>query len=88
MEKENKNKIFIICSIAIILIIVAIVIANKINTNNIVETSNNNTSKEEYTTLLKDVAKIGDYINYEPIEENFTMSSEETGESDKSSLCK
>lgn len=84
MEKENKNKIFIICSIAIILIIVAIVIANKINTNNIVETSNNNTNKEEYTTLLKDVAKIGDYVDYEPIEENFTMSSEETGESDKS----
>lgn len=79
MEKKKNNKILIICSIAVIVVIVGIVIASQLNKNNSVEVSNNNESKEEYTTLLKDVVKIGDYVQYEPIEEEFTMTKSETG---------
>lgn len=81
MEKKKNKKILIICGIAIIVIIIGILIASQISTNNSVEVSSDNVDKEEYTTQLKDVVKIGDYVQYEPVDEEFTITKSETGDS-------
>ncbi|MEI3429553.1 MAG: hypothetical protein V8R72_00225 [Clostridia bacterium] len=81
MEKKSNKKIFIICGIILVLIIVGVVfVISRNKTNNDVNVGKDNVANEEqYTTLLKDVVKIGDYVQYEPIEEEFTLEKSETG---------
>lgn len=72
MEKNNNKKILVICGIVVIAIVLLAMLftkfSNKNTTKNDTEIGNNKESKEEYTTLLKDVIKIGDYIQYEPLD--------------------
>lgn len=82
---KNNKKIIVICGIVVFTIVVVAMIFTRFNNKNIrkndTNVGNNKELKEEYTTLLKDVIKIGDYIQYEPIEEYFTITKDETGDS-------
>lgn len=83
MEKNNNKKTLVICGIVVIAIVLLAMLftkfSNKNTTKNDTEIGNNKESKEEYTTLLKDVIKIGDYIQYEPLDEEFTIEKSESG---------
>ena len=81
-KKSNKKVIIGIGVVVILLIIVALIIFNmNKNTNIEAEESSKN---EEYTTLLKDIVKIGDYVDYKPVDERFSMTNEQTGTSETS----
>ena len=84
-KKKNNKKIIVICGIVLLVIVLLAVFFTRFNnmsvTKNDTNMVNNKESKEEYTTLLKDVVKIGDYVVYESIEEDFTMTKNETGDS-------
>lgn len=84
MEKKNNKKVFIIIGIiAVALIITVILIMNfsKTNNDNNNENQKSNIEESQYTTLLKDVVKIGDYVEYIPNEEEFTIEKSDTGAS-------
>ena len=73
-KKSNKKVIIGIGVVVILLIIVALIIFNmNKNTNIEAEESSKN---EEYTTLLKDIVKIGDYVDYNPVDERFSKTNE------------
>lgn len=81
-KKRNGKMFIIIGAVVVLLIIVALVIFNMSKNNNVeAEESSKN---EEYTTLLKDVVKIGDYVDYKPVDEKFSMTNEQTGTSETS----
>lgn len=75
---KNNKKIFIIGGIVLALVIIAVLIVS--NTKDNLKNGDNKQAEEsQYTTLLKDVVKIGDYVQYEPIDEEFTVEKSETG---------
>lgn len=78
MKKNNK----VIIGVIVILIVIGLsaILYFSTRKNN---DSNYTTKQKEYTILLKDVAKIGDYVQYIPNDERFTMTNDETGNSDR-----
>lgn len=84
MEKKKSNKkIFIIIIGVLVLVIIAFIIFknNSIKENTHNESTKSNVEETQYTTLLKDVVKIGDYIEYISNDEEFTIEKSETGAS-------
>lgn len=82
MEKKKSKKILLICGIILIIIMAGVIFAtitSKSGKNNTESGNDKSTNEQQYTTLLKDVVKIGDYVQYEPIEEEFTLEKSETG---------
>ena len=82
-NKKNNKKIFIVIGVVVILAIIVALIIFNMNKNTSIETEESR-KNEEYTTLLKDVVKIGDYIDYKPVDEKFSMTNEQTGTSETS----
>lgn len=82
-KKKSNKKIIMILGIIVVLVIVAIIfVMSRNKTNNDVNVGKDNVENaQQYTTLLKDVVKIGDYIQYAPLEEEFTIEKSETGSS-------
>lgn len=82
MEKKKSKKILLICGIILIIIMAGVIFAtitSKSEKNNTESGNDKSTNEQQYTTLLKDIVKIGDYVQYEPIEEEFTLEKSETG---------
>ena len=80
---EKNKKLFVIVAVVIVVVIITIMFLIKNNTN---KNANNEglqskTEENQYTTLLKDVVKIGDYVEYIPNDEKFTIEKSETGAS-------
>ena len=82
-NKKDNKKIFIIVAVVILVVIIAtmFLIKNNINKNANNESSKDKVEETQYTTLLKDVVKIGDYVEYIPNDEEFTIEKSETGAS-------
>ena len=83
MENKNYKKLIIICVSIIAIFILGVILVIATNTTNISTDigKDKEIKEEQYTTMLKDVVKIGDYIEYKPIDEEFTMTKNETGDS-------
>lgn len=83
MENKNYKKLIIICVSIIAIFILGVILVIATNTTNISTDigKDKEIKEEQYTTMLKDIVKIGDYIEYKPIDEEFTMTKNETGDS-------